>query len=252
MLVEGEELFLGADGCRGGWFYVTLSAEGVRAYGVARDASALGELCAGVRLALVDIPIGLKDSGEAERQCDRAARRVLGGPRAASVFRPPARPALYLAAADIGGDSYAAACARNHAATGKRLTRQAYAICGKIREIDGLLCARPELRHVICESHPEVCFWALNGGRATVHNKKRAAGRAERIAILEKYLPDAGAMFETAAKVHPRKEVGRDDILDALVCAVAARFGPARLRGLPAEPETDARGLPMRILYPDL
>jgi len=251
MSVEGEELFLGADGCRGGWFYVMLNAEGVRSYGVARDASALGEMCAGVRLALVDIPIGLKDSGEAERECDRAARRVLGRPRASSVFRAPARAALY-PVADVGGDDHAAACARNEAATGKRLTRQAYAICGKIREIDELLCARPELRNVICESHPEVCFWALNGGRATAHNKKRAAGRGERIAILEKYLPDAGAIFEAAAEAHSRKEVGRDDILDALVCAVTARFGLARLRALPAQPEVDARGLPMRILYPHL
>ncbi|TIP62247.1 MAG: DUF429 domain-containing protein, partial [Mesorhizobium sp.] len=40
---------------------------------------------------------------------------------------------------------------------------QAFGIFAKIREIDAVLIARPELRRRIFESHPEVAFCRLNG-----------------------------------------------------------------------------------------
>ncbi|MFW6321250.1 MAG: hypothetical protein ACOC0Z_05315, partial [Halohasta sp.] len=46
-----------------------------------------------------------------------------------------------------------------------------------------------------------------------------------------------------------RKQVARDDIVDALVLCAAAR---QPLASLPAEPPVDARGLPMRIVTPDI
>src|SRR5690606_36134624 len=123
---------------------------------------------------LIDIPIGLRENGSEERLCDKEARRVLGRPRGSSVFPAPVRPVL-------GARDYAEACDRSFAVTGKRLSQQAYRICGKIGEVDGLLRRRPELRRVMREMHPEVAFWALNGGQPTAHSKKRPAGRQERL-----------------------------------------------------------------------
>jgi hypothetical protein len=46
------------------------------------------------------------------------------------------------------------------------------------------------------EVHPEVCFWALAGGRAMEHSKKTAAERRERLAVLMRYKPEAGVLIE--------------------------------------------------------
>ncbi|RWF14112.1 DUF429 domain-containing protein, partial [Mesorhizobium sp.] len=66
---------------------------------------------------------------------------------------------------------------------------QAFGIFAKIREIDQLLIARPELRGRVFESHPEVAFCRLNGGTAMALPKKtkgavNPAGMEERKALL--------------------------------------------------------------------
>ena len=43
---------------------------------------------------LIDIPIGLSDSGPGGRLCDREARQLLGCGRVSSVFSAPARRTL--------------------------------------------------------------------------------------------------------------------------------------------------------------
>ncbi len=45
-----------------------------------------------------------------------------------------------------------------------------------------------------------------------------------------------------------RKDVAKDDVLDALVAAITA-LGP--LNSLPDPPELDDKGLPMQMLYRD-
>lgn len=234
--------FVGLDGCRAGWFYFGLSDSGEQAFGIARDVPELAAVGARAKLALVDIPIGLKEAGTAERLCDKEARRILGKPRGASVFRAPARPTL-------AATSFENASRQNYALTGKHLSRQAWSISDKIRQIDQLLREYRDLRGVFREMHPEVCFWILNRGRATVNGKKCAAGRQERIDILTRYLPETRSMVFDAASSYRRDEVGWDDILDALAGAVTARLGHQRLRALPETPERDARGFPMEIVF---
>ena len=54
----------------------------------------------------------------------------------------------------------------------RKVSRQGFAIFPKIREIDALLRARPDLLPRVYEVHPELAFWALNGGRPLTLPKK--------------------------------------------------------------------------------
>jgi predicted RNase H-like nuclease len=246
--------FIGVDGCRAGWFWIGLDASGRHEIGIARTTEALAAIAQRAKLVLIDIPIGLRDEGAKERLCDLEARRVLGAPRGSSVFPAPTRPAL-------AEPSYEAACETNARLSGRRLSRQSFGIAQKIRSIDELLRFRADLRPIIRECHPEVCFWSLNRssplppgegkgeGKPMSQNKKRKTGRAERLDVLKQFFPEAQSVIEAAAKCYRRKDVAWDDIIDALALAVTARLGHSRLRSLPMKPERDSFDLPMEIVF---
>ena len=234
--------FIGIDGCRAGWCCVILDEGDGWSCRVVPDAHAVGELAKAADSVLIDIPIGLPDSGPDGRLCDREARQLLGRGRAASVFSAPARGTLAAA-------SYSNALDLNRQATGHGLSRQAWNIVSKIREIDALLCGHHALRGVLRECHPELCFWALNGRHAMQHNKKAAAGQQERLAVLEYYFPQCRALFEQVCRRFLRRQVARDDIIDAMVCAVTAKYGYGAYQTAPASPARDGQGLPMEIVY---
>lgn len=200
------------------------------------------ELAAGADSVLIDIPIGLVGPGPGGRRCDGEARRLLGRARAASVFSAPARETL-------AADSYPDALALNRRATGRGLSLQTRGIVPEIRAIDTLLRGQAGLRGVLRECHPELCFQALNGGRAMRFGKKRQAGQQERLAVLERWHGHSHALFGDACGLFPRRAVARDDIIDAMVCAVTARLGYGSYRTLPAEPPSDGEGLPMEIVF---
>jgi predicted RNase H-like nuclease len=235
--------FIGIDGCRGGWFCVTLDAGDNWSCCVASDARAVGELSRVADVVLIDIPIGLPDAGPDGRLCDRQARQLLGRGRAASVFPAPARRTLAAA-------SYTQALELNRQSAGRGLSRQAWNIVPKIRDIDDLLCDGRVPRGVLRESHPELCFWALNGKRPMQYNKKTREGHEERLRVLEYYFPQCHALFARACAEFLRREVARDDIIDAMVCAVTAKQGHGGgYRTVPATPASDGRGLSMEIVY---
>jgi predicted RNase H-like nuclease len=234
--------FIGIDGCRAGWFCVMLDEGDIGSCCVAPDAHAVAGLVVAADSVLIDIPIGLPDSGPDGRLCDREARQRLGRGRASSVFSAPARRTL-------AATSYLAALELNRQATGRGLSKQAWNIVPKIREIDTLLCDNSTLRGVLRECHPELCFWALNGKQAMHYNKKRREGQQERLRVLEKYLQQCHALFEQACGEFLRREVARDDIIDAMVCAVTAKYGYGSYRTAPARPAKDGQGLPMEIVY---
>jgi predicted RNase H-like nuclease len=234
--------FIGIDGCRAGWFCVILDEHGNGSYRVAPDARAVGELAVTADSVLIDIPIGLPDSGPGGRLCDREARHLLGRWRATSVFSAPARRSL-------GANSYTEALKLNRQATGRGLSRQAWNIVPKIRDIDALLRGKPALQDVLRECHPELCFWALNGQQAMRNNKKPREGQQERLRVLERDLPQCHALFGQACTEFLRREVARDDIIDAMVCAVTAKQGYGSYRTLPPMPERDGQGLAMEIVY---
>jgi predicted RNase H-like nuclease len=235
------ERFVGVDGCRAGWIAVAQTPDGRLSYEVLPAFASVLEQYTDA-LILVDVPIGLMDSGPDERLCDREARRLLKD-RASSVFPAPVRAALYAA-------NYMAASAANRQATqGRRgLTRQSWAITPKIREVNECLAGRQGQPPVVREMHPEVCFCALNGWRPLRYSKKTTEGFGERAALLCRLLPSSDALVEMVLRATRRSAVRRDDIVDALVGSVTAWLGKGSLSTLPAVPEHDSAGLPMEMV----
>lgn len=232
---------LGIDGCPKGWFYVRDDG-GALSCGVTPSlAYLLTGLPAGSR-AFIDIPIGLRERRGDARGCDTAARKLLGRGRASSVFPAPLRGVL-------DAPDHASANARSRRLCGKGLSRQAYLIAPKIKEVDDLLARQRSLRDVVREVHPELCFWALAGGRAMVERKKTVAGFAERMAVLRETVPGADVLAQVALARYRRKDVARDDIADALVALATACAPAGALRTVPGSPERDRRGLPMEMVY---
>lgn len=237
---------VGVDGCRAGWVAVFHEGTGLRA----RVCSRLEDLLAAfpdLHHVLLDMPIGLPGRACPDRRCDRVARRCLRG-QASSVFSPPSRPAL-------GGATHPEASKRNRCEIGKGLSIQAFNITPKIRAVDELLQDHPEWQHRIFESHPEVCFKALNEGHPLSGRKSTRSGQEERLALLERYLPGVMKDFVAGSDRLPRGMVKADDLLDAAVLWFVASRPRQEWRTLPPPspsrpgPPLDDCGLPMRIVY---
>ncbi|MEW8505889.1 MAG: DUF429 domain-containing protein [Candidatus Thiodiazotropha sp.] len=230
---------VGIDGCRRGWFYVHLLEPGCYKTGIGETLQALHDIIAGADLTLIDIPIGLKSGGKAERKCDLEARRLLGR-RSSSVFPVPCRQVLAC-------KSYREGSELNHTHTGRKLSRQSWGIVPKIAEADLLIRQLPD-KTKLREMHPEVCFRALNSGQPMAHNKKLPQGQAQRFAVLMRHLPQSCAIVNQARASWLKKDLADDDILDALVGAVTASY-PETLRSLPDTAEKDELGLIMEIVF---
>ncbi|WP_396202888.1 DUF429 domain-containing protein [Gemmatimonas sp.] len=228
----------GVDGCRIGWVAATrgLHSDECSVEVFPTFANLLASTATSKVIA-VDIPIGLSES--APRPTDLSARRFLG-PRASSVFPAPCR-------ASLDGTSYESASAPSFAASGKKLTKQTYAIIAKIREVDLALRTDSAMRQRVVEVHPEVCVAVLNGDQPMANPKKRSAGKQERLALLPTQYQ---AAFAVARPRWLHKEVATDDILDALVAlGTAVRVHSGSARSFPPTPLAhDSVGLPMRIL----
>ncbi len=232
---------VGVDGCPAGWFWVSREGDRVE-QGVAPSISDLMAGLSGDCRVFIDIPIGLLEGGSEGRRCDREARRLLGPGRGSSVFPAPYRPVL-------AARSYDEAKAISQAVSGRMLSKQAWFITAKIRELDAYLAAHPEEAARLREVHPELAFWGLNGGRPLVHGKKSRAGFEERRQLLARYFPQAPTLIDQALTRYRRREVARDDIVDALVNLVLASTPEAGLRTVPADPARDSLGLAMAIVY---
>src|SRR4051794_33828568 len=145
------------------------------------------------------MPIGLLEAAvPGGRECDRLARRMLGPGRGSCVFPPPCRPAL-------GAATYAEAVRRNRASAshGLGISRQAYGLFPKLREVDGVLT--PVLQGRLVEVHPEVSFTALRDMTAPdeawlspLRPKRTPEGRRQRVELLRR------AGFEGVEDLVPR------------------------------------------------
>ncbi len=231
----------GVDGCRAGWFWVGLKPDGTVFCGVAERLAELVSRARDTDRIFVDIPIGLESE---TRRCDARARGFLGHPRASSVFPAPAREVL-------GYPDYSTASQRNQEETGRKLTKQTFAIIPKIREVDRLLRASGKARRIVREVHPEVCFRGF-AGRPMKVNKKKPEGYRERVAVLERLHPCAEREIEDMVARHRGRGVARDDVVDAMAAAITAASDSIDLRTLPESPERDSEGLPMEMVYADV
>ena len=257
----------GVDGCPGGWFYIALDATGEWCCDLVGSLREIVKRAGKQDRVFVDIPIGLPDKENPNpRCCDLEARRLLnrdqcgtslpvGKRRGTSVFPAPAREALVYSLKEAKELTFQQAFDRyyqlasgiNKEVTGKCLPRQAFALIPKIHDADELLRECSKARKTICEVHPELCFWGLNDKHPVQHNKKRLAGRQERLSILQKCWPQAKAAMDDICGLFRRNQVAYDDIIDAMVAAVTARTNP--LNCLPPEPPLDAEGLPMQMIW---
>lgn len=245
----------GADGCKAGWVAVIVRPGGGPQAGIFGSFLELVESLPDDAVLAVDMPIGLPErTGKGGRGPETLVRRHLGE-RQSSVFSIPSRSAVYAEPGPFGTleEWYAAhrrasAVARATSDPPKAISIQAFGIFSKIREIDGLLVARPELGTRIVESHPEAAFWRLNGGQAMRLPKKvkgriNPAGMEERKALLAT-CGYPRAFLEQA----PPKGAGQDDFLDAAAVAlVAARRARGEAIPFPDPPLVDERGIPLAI-----
>ena len=231
--------FIGVDGCKKGWFAVTLDSAGSWQIYLHKTIENLWNASTLASMIFIDIPIGLPNSNR--RVCDLETRRLLGR-RGSSLFAVPCRKALQ-------AKSYRQACQINKQVTGVKLSIQTWNLFAKIKEVDTWLQNAREAQPKIRESHPELCFWALAGARTMAYSKKTAQGFAERYSILIQNYSQTGAIVEQALNQFRRKALGRDDILDALALAVSAKLGLKSIRTVPYNPPRDKRGLPMEIVY---
>jgi len=233
---EAGGLFVGVDGCKGGWlcFTVDLGAYDTGLEYATHFADVLIRYkCA--KVIAVDIPVGLPEQGV--RTCDVQARRLLGMPRSSSVFAAPIRTVLRTR-------TYEKACQKNLVTGGKKISRQAFAILGKIRDVDQVMSAG--LQNWVYEVHPDLCFWALNAGRALRATKHSESGRQKRLRLLSEPFPQMRAHRDQL----DRKLAGLDDLLDAAAAAwTAVRIGRKEATHIPEEPEFDPSGLRMEISY---
>lgn len=235
-------IFVGADGCRAGWFAVSLTEAGDWTVNVFADVASLWAAFSNASVILLDVPIGLREDGPTERLCDREARRLLGPGRQSSVFPVPCRPAIYCT-------TYQQASQVNKEMTGRGLSVQTWSIIPKIREVDALLTSDRSARSRIREVHPEICFWSLAGGRPMENRKKTREGFAERVRALRSTCPYTDDIIDYALSTYRRRDVAKDDVLDALSAAVTATVGMDSLASIPAAPEVDGCALPMQMVY---
>jgi predicted RNase H-like nuclease len=207
----------GLDGARGG-FLAAFSETGALSDARIALVDDLAAFLARPFAALaVDMPIGLPERvGPGGRGPERALRPLLGA-RQSSVFAIPSRRAVLC-------EEYRAACAAALATSDppKKVSKQAFFLFAKIREIDALLRGDAALAARVFESHPEGCFAAMKGGPLDEPKKLQSRpygpGLDERRALLA-----AQGFSRTLLEASPPKGAGADDMLDALACLWAAR-----------------------------
>ena len=262
---ESAIKYVGVDGCKAGWIGVGLDdGDGTRV-SVREKFSEILECFGDASLILVDMPIGLPEGVHAYRCCDNEARDKLEG-RESTVFTVPSREFVteFECSKKRGRPwkySDANEWIKSECQDAKLISQQAFHITEKIIQVDKALRSRdisapPKVR----ETHPEICFWALNNKNVVLNSKKDGWGFIERFRIVKRLIPntDVDGVFEKVRREHSKSKVGSDDVLDALALAVTAKIGsqegnefrtlPKRRNGLPKEIDSKL-DLPMEMVY---
>lgn len=229
----------GIDGCKAGWLLITFDEKPF--YKVIRTEADLKETLLEFDRVFIDMPMGLEDD-QYTRECDRLLREKLGPDYASSVFSPPIRPALI-------APSYVEANMQSYELTEKKLTLQAWNITPKIQVLDRFLTEEPDLKDTLKESHPELLFLNLNGGKI-FQKKNTKKGLRHRLALVSEHEEIAKDFFRDIKEDFRRNEVEEDDIVDAMVLALAAKWSEEKgLKTIPDDPPQDSKGIKMAIHY---
>ncbi|MCU0883689.1 MAG: serine/threonine dehydratase [Beijerinckiaceae bacterium] len=238
----------GVDGCRSGWIaaFAPLDQIAEPIIRIVPDINAIIDAPEAPSIICVDMPIGLPERIDGPGRTPERLVRPLLGARQSSVFSIPARAAVF-------APDYAGACAEAAARSDppRKVSKQGYMIFPKIREIDMALRARPAMIGRLFESHPEVVFWALNGGRALTEPKKLGGKPWTAGMELRRNLLAAAGIGRLALEAPAPRGAALDDLLDALAClATAAAIGSGRAQSFPPQPVRDAHDIPVAIWTP--
>jgi predicted RNase H-like nuclease len=216
--------YLGFDGFRHGWVAAWIEDNGDQGFDYSPTIDRLLRLP--YARAMIDIPIGLPNDGV--RECDRRAREWLGP----SVFLGVRRSLLEF-------KNYPEANQHYRSRGEPAISQQLWHIRDKIGEIDRLMTGGPQ--YLLYETHPELIFWDRNG-RQKLPYKKSDAGRHRRIDILRKL---GFTRIEQMLAWRFGTRIGRDDLIDACACALAARDAKDTL----GDDSVDQCGLRMEMHY---
>jgi predicted RNase H-like nuclease len=142
--------------------------------------------------------------------------------------------------------TYEEACRIRLDIEGKKISRQAFGILPKIREVDDVLATARSLSARVTEVHPEVSFLLMNGGAPMRHRNKSADGKAQRRAMLEAQWPDSIEGMRASLR---GQDYALDDLHDAMAALWSAQrsvSGKAQVLG--DSTVRDRNELPMRIV----
>lgn len=230
----------GVDGCKYGWMMIKYQ-QGSYDFGLYKNMESLSQAHPDLQGILIDMPIGLS-AANCLRTIEQKLRAELI-PRQATVFNPPCRAAL-------AATSYEAAKTINLSVEGKSLSIQSYFIQAKIKEVDDFLANKPP-HLTLWESHPELCFKYLHPEEKVILSKKAtAAGAEERLALIQRHDPQLAQLYPIILAQTLRKQVKKDDILDAMCLALVNKLATAdQLQYLQDDCKIDERGLPIGIAY---
>ena len=238
---SGDLKFWGIDWAKGQWLCIGLGKGNRYDHFFAKSVGEAHEkLQEHAETVLIDIPIGLSDNAD-ERQCDISARVEVGNKnRKSSVFRVPCRQAIDAYKKDSGDEKSKELAGKiaSVQTTMLCLSEQTWNIVPQIAEMDSFLCEDKGAKNFFREFHPEVCFRAF-ADEPLCHSKKTSKGFAERMDILlkkETRLPKAKEIYDSIRTKRLKKEVGDDDILDALVGAITVKRGGDKWENLQCEP----------------
>ncbi|MEM5470803.1 DUF429 domain-containing protein [Hoeflea sp. AS60] len=241
---HSEQVLVGVDGCRAGWISMALRPADkrpqVRVF--ERFADLIAEYGPAATIA-VDMPIGLPDRIAGSGRGPEQAIRPYLGQRRSSVFSIPARAA-------VEAETYRQACdlARAYSDPAKMVSKQAFFLFAKIREIDDLLRADIGLRNRVIECHPEFAFCRLNG-MIPMATPKKIRGAVNPDGVVERVdlLASLGIDRDIFADGPPRG-AAMDDLVDASVNLVmAGRHAKGLTVPFPSSPARDRHGILIAI-----
>ena len=245
-MTDGEsstEWVAGADGFRDGWAVVLWQATtGTIRRRTVDTVEALFDLPEAPAVTGIDMVIGCPEQAEpGGRACDRAARKLLGHPRGASVFSAPAYDTLQ-------ADTYEEALRRNRASgpDAPGLSKQTFHLLPKVRALAAQMT--PQCQQRVREVHPELSFYAMNGGAPVEAKKKSREGRDKRVRLLRE---NGFSDVEEVVATHATGTLGADDVIDAhAACWTARRIREGTAERCPPQTEPapkSAQGLRMEI-----
>ncbi len=250
-----KTVLVGVDGCKAGWIAVIRGPDAAPSAAVFASFAGLLAALPDDAFIAVDMPIGLPDVSQRGGRGPEALVRPLLGQRQSSVFSIPSRAAVYAHTDDFttidawySAHRKASDVAKATSDPPRGVSIQAFGIFSKIREIDALLIAQPDLRGRVFESHPELAFRRLNGDQAMQLPKKikgsiNPAGMEERKALLCRHGYDRGFLDRA-----PPRGAAADDFLDASVMMlIAGCIANGKARPFPDPPLTDRFGIAVAI-----